>query len=220
MLQQGIPLFGTALHERDAFRAIFSFGGTLSGLDPSAVGNMPAALNNARQFTAEAVAMLKQQQDAGENAGAGGVMSGTRPSIFEATTTRPERLHAQEGAGKAARAARDRAPESRRKGGFPAAPRSRAAATPPQKRPISAKPAAPCCSTPASRSAPTTASTRSSNTSACATSRARSCTVLHLVKLSNAPSPPSNARWGREKVEWRFLDSLCSLDGAQGLLWG
>ncbi len=62
MLAQGVPLFGTALHERDAFRAIFSFGGTLSDLDPSAVGNVPAALNNARQFTAEAVAMLKQQQ--------------------------------------------------------------------------------------------------------------------------------------------------------------
>jgi chromosome partitioning protein len=62
MLAQGIPLFGTALHERDAFRAIFSFGGTLSDLDPRAVGNLPAALNNARQFTAEAIAMLKQQQ--------------------------------------------------------------------------------------------------------------------------------------------------------------
>lgn len=62
MQQQGIPLFGTALHERDAFRAIFSFGGTLSGLDPNAVSNVPAALNNARQFTAEAVAMLTHRQ--------------------------------------------------------------------------------------------------------------------------------------------------------------
>jgi chromosome partitioning protein len=62
MLTQGIPLFGTALHERDAFRAIFSFGGTLSDLDSSAVGNVPAALNNARQFTAEAIALLKQHQ--------------------------------------------------------------------------------------------------------------------------------------------------------------
>ena len=33
MLQQGIPMFDTALNERDAFRAIFSYGGTLSGLD-------------------------------------------------------------------------------------------------------------------------------------------------------------------------------------------
>jgi chromosome partitioning protein len=64
MVQQGIPLFGTALHERDAFRAIFSFGGALSGLDPNAVGGVPAALNNARQFTAEAVAMLTRRQPA------------------------------------------------------------------------------------------------------------------------------------------------------------
>jgi chromosome partitioning protein len=62
MLQQGIPLFGTALHERDAFRAIFSFGGSLSGLDPAAVGGVPAALNNARQFAAEVVARLTPQQ--------------------------------------------------------------------------------------------------------------------------------------------------------------
>ena len=33
MLKQGIPVFGTALHERDAYRAIFSFGGTLAGLE-------------------------------------------------------------------------------------------------------------------------------------------------------------------------------------------
>jgi chromosome partitioning protein len=64
MIQQGIPLFSTALHERDAFRAIFSFGGTLSGLDTKAVSNVPAALNNARQFTAETIAMLAQRRTA------------------------------------------------------------------------------------------------------------------------------------------------------------
>ena len=61
LLQQGVPLFGTPLHDRDAFRAIFSFGGALSGLNPAAVGGVPAALNNARQFVAEAVAMLAKQ---------------------------------------------------------------------------------------------------------------------------------------------------------------
>jgi chromosome partitioning protein len=60
MLQQGIPLFGTALTDRDAFRTIFSFGGTLSGLDPNAVSNVQGALNNARQFTAETIDMLKR----------------------------------------------------------------------------------------------------------------------------------------------------------------
>ena len=64
MLQQGIPLFSTSLYERDAFRAIFSFGGTLSGLNSNAVGGVPAALNNARQFTAEIVAMLTRRQPA------------------------------------------------------------------------------------------------------------------------------------------------------------
>jgi chromosome partitioning protein len=62
LLNQGIPLFGTALYERDAFRAIFSFGGTLSDLDPRAVSNVSSAINTARQFTAETVALLKQQQ--------------------------------------------------------------------------------------------------------------------------------------------------------------
>jgi chromosome partitioning protein len=66
MLLQGIPLFGTALHDRDAYRAIFSFGGALSGLDSNAVGGLPAALNNARQFAAEAIAILKRRQHASE----------------------------------------------------------------------------------------------------------------------------------------------------------
>jgi chromosome partitioning protein len=62
MLQQGIPLFSTSLYERDAFRAIFSFGGTVSGLNANAVGGVPAALSNARQFAAEIVAMLTRRQ--------------------------------------------------------------------------------------------------------------------------------------------------------------
>ena len=62
MLNQGIPVFGTALHERDAFRAIFSFGGTLSGLNVGLVRNVPAAVKNAREFMAEAVSKLAQKQ--------------------------------------------------------------------------------------------------------------------------------------------------------------
>jgi chromosome partitioning protein len=68
LLNQGIPLFGTALNERDAFRAIFSFGGSLSSLDRAAVSNVDAALNNARKFTAEAVAMLTRQSAGAERA--------------------------------------------------------------------------------------------------------------------------------------------------------
>ncbi|KPF85148.1 chromosome partitioning protein ParA [alpha proteobacterium AAP38] len=54
-----IPVFATQLHERDAFRAIFAFGGTLGGLDPSQVTNIKAALANTRAFAAEVVAILK-----------------------------------------------------------------------------------------------------------------------------------------------------------------
>jgi chromosome partitioning protein len=64
MLKQGIPVLATALHERDAYRAIFSFGGTLSGLRPDLVRNIPAALGNAREFMAEVVTMLARPADA------------------------------------------------------------------------------------------------------------------------------------------------------------
>jgi chromosome partitioning protein len=57
--EKNIPMFGTQIHERDAYRAVFSFGGTLSGLDPSQVTNIKAANTNARAFAAEVVAMLK-----------------------------------------------------------------------------------------------------------------------------------------------------------------
>jgi chromosome partitioning protein len=60
MLKQGIPVLGAALHERDAYRAIFSFGGTLSALKPALVRNIPAAIDNAREFMAEVVTMLTQ----------------------------------------------------------------------------------------------------------------------------------------------------------------
>jgi chromosome partitioning protein len=57
--QNDIRMFGTQIHERDAYRAIFSFGGTLSRLDPSLVTNIKAAAANARAFAAEVVALLK-----------------------------------------------------------------------------------------------------------------------------------------------------------------
>ena len=51
-------MFGTALHERDAYRTIFSYGGTLSGLDTTQVRNVTAAVRNAREFMIEVVSML------------------------------------------------------------------------------------------------------------------------------------------------------------------
>lgn len=45
--------------ERAAFRALFSFGGTLHDLDPSQVSNLPAANANATRLVAEVIEMLQ-----------------------------------------------------------------------------------------------------------------------------------------------------------------
>jgi chromosome partitioning protein len=61
-----IPMLTTQLHEREAYRAVFSFGGTVGGLDPSQVTNIPAAAENARAFATEVVSLLKGAQPASE----------------------------------------------------------------------------------------------------------------------------------------------------------
>jgi chromosome partitioning protein len=63
-VQNGTPVFKTQLHDREAYRAIFSFGGTLSTLEPGQVRNIPVAVENAEAFAAEVVTMLKNQQTA------------------------------------------------------------------------------------------------------------------------------------------------------------
>jgi chromosome partitioning protein len=55
-----VPAFDTQMHEREAFRAIFSFGGTLESLDPTQVGNLNAAVANARAFAGEVLTKLRQ----------------------------------------------------------------------------------------------------------------------------------------------------------------
>jgi chromosome partitioning protein len=57
--KSGVRVLETQMHERDAFRAIFSFGGSLSDLDRGQVGNVAAALANARAFAAEILSILK-----------------------------------------------------------------------------------------------------------------------------------------------------------------
>jgi chromosome partitioning protein len=54
-----VPMLNAQLSEREAFRSLFAFGGTLSGLDTSQVPNIPAAILNARIFTTEIVNLLK-----------------------------------------------------------------------------------------------------------------------------------------------------------------
>jgi chromosome partitioning protein len=61
-MENKIPMLATQLHERDAYRAIFSFGGTLATLDPSQVPNITAAKANAVLFVSEVVALLKKPQ--------------------------------------------------------------------------------------------------------------------------------------------------------------
>ena len=55
----GVPVLRTRLHDREAFRALFSFGGTLANLDPANVRNVPAAMENAQAFAKEVVAVLR-----------------------------------------------------------------------------------------------------------------------------------------------------------------
>jgi chromosome partitioning protein len=50
------------LHERDAYRALFAFGGALSGLDPTQVSNIAAGIANARLFANEVVNTLKSKK--------------------------------------------------------------------------------------------------------------------------------------------------------------
>jgi chromosome partitioning protein len=57
--QNNTPMFGSQVHEREAYRAIFAFGGTLTDLDPSQVSNLPAAKLNATTFAGEVIEMLK-----------------------------------------------------------------------------------------------------------------------------------------------------------------
>lgn len=57
----GVLMFDTHMHEREAFRAVFSIGGTLEALDPKAVANGPKAIANARGLLGEVVAVLREE---------------------------------------------------------------------------------------------------------------------------------------------------------------
>ena len=57
--QSGVPVLKTPLYDRDAFRAVFVFGGGGSTLDPGEVSKIPNAKANAEAFMREVVQMLK-----------------------------------------------------------------------------------------------------------------------------------------------------------------
>lgn len=64
----GMRVLETQLHQRDAYKAMFSFGRPLSGLDPSQAPKLPEAKANARAFMVEVVNLLKEQTAPAERA--------------------------------------------------------------------------------------------------------------------------------------------------------
>lgn len=59
--RNGVPSLVTQMHEREAFRAIFSFGGTLAGLSTDQVSNPGAAVANSRALAAEILGLLRRK---------------------------------------------------------------------------------------------------------------------------------------------------------------
>ena len=55
----GIEMFETAVVERAAFKDLFDFGGTLSGLAAAQTSNLEKAIQNAREVAGEVVSKLK-----------------------------------------------------------------------------------------------------------------------------------------------------------------
>lgn len=58
--EAGVPVFQTAIVERAAYRDLFDFGGTLLSLDPAQTSNIAKAIDNAREFTGELVARIRE----------------------------------------------------------------------------------------------------------------------------------------------------------------
>ena len=69
LVDAGVPVLATQLHEREAFRAIFAFRRPLEGLDPSDVANLDKAIANAEAFAQEIVEQLRQVRAAKKGEG-------------------------------------------------------------------------------------------------------------------------------------------------------
>ncbi len=67
LMAAGIPVFTAQLHERDAFRAVFSFQQTLDGLSPADVSNLDQVKINVWEFVEEVVVRLKEGQGVGRD---------------------------------------------------------------------------------------------------------------------------------------------------------
>ncbi|WP_461160440.1 ParA family protein [Sphingobium sp. TomMM35A] len=64
LVDAGVPVFTSQLHEREAFRAMFSFKQTLEKLDEKDVPNLHKAMANAEQFAVEVIERLRESRTA------------------------------------------------------------------------------------------------------------------------------------------------------------
>jgi chromosome partitioning protein len=62
-----VPVLYTQMHERDAFKALFSFGGTLESLDATKVSNIDAAIRNALELAGEIITLLRENAEPSED---------------------------------------------------------------------------------------------------------------------------------------------------------
>lgn len=62
--QHNVVTLGVHFADREPYRAIFSFGGTLDGLSDKGMSNLPAALANAHALVAEVIERLRAGQGA------------------------------------------------------------------------------------------------------------------------------------------------------------
>ena len=60
LTEAGVPVFETAIVERAAYRDLFDYGGTLSTLDKATTSGLPKAIENAKEFTGELVAKVRE----------------------------------------------------------------------------------------------------------------------------------------------------------------
>lgn len=62
LIDAGIPVFQVELHEREAYKAVFSFREPLDHLNPAEVANLDKAIANAEAFAQEVIATLRKHQ--------------------------------------------------------------------------------------------------------------------------------------------------------------
>jgi chromosome partitioning protein len=62
LIDAGIPVLETELHERDALKAVFSFQQTLDGLNAADVPNLDKAKLNVLEFTHEVLERLAAEE--------------------------------------------------------------------------------------------------------------------------------------------------------------